>query len=408
MSCEIMRIGQKKVHNIGDFVSSAANAIYIHDSDIYVGGVIEVITFKVIEDIDYPSDTEADYEFKYFPGYWKNNIWYSLSSPDNEYVPIISDITNFGDDIYIVGYFDSSQIQRDYRLKTEYPGYWKNDTWNDLSFPDNYLNANVVSVNVVDGKIVISGNCSLKNEYLNGSGSIQKKVAGYWIDGEWQELPPISTEYCSVVTTAIVSNGKYFAGGYCEYIESDSDSSIIPGYWENGKWNRISEDSEGKVLSLMISENTIYAGGSFQFKDSDRYTNCVYWVDGVLTPLFGDPHSGTAYGINYITISGNDLYTIAFKYDYYSQYQGFWKNGIWIEYNIPEISHDSYTNIYPDINKALLNESILYISGSLLNVSSDAYLKRPILLHLAGIWKNNEWNQLPLPAFCNDFINVFN
>jgi hypothetical protein len=63
------------------------------------------------------------------PGYWLNGNWVSLAPPPGSPGGAITDITNYGNDVYAGGYsFDNSG-------EFPIPGYWLNGTWVGLPLP---------------------------------------------------------------------------------------------------------------------------------------------------------------------------------------------------------------------------------------------------------------------------------
>ena len=77
------------------------------------------------------------------------------------------------------------------------------------------------------------------------------KEPGYWMNGVWNALTPLSTAYDSMVNAIVVSGGDVQAGGYSTY----GSGVKRAGYWSAGTWvalTPVPEVNDSMVEALAI------------------------------------------------------------------------------------------------------------------------------------------------------------
>jgi len=76
-------------------------------------------------------------------------------------------------------------------------------------------------------------------------------VPGYWKNGAWVGLSPLSAAKSTGVTSLAVSGTDVYAGGY----SNNASNVVVPGYWKNGTWTGLPTLSTTKnafVTSLAV------------------------------------------------------------------------------------------------------------------------------------------------------------
>ena len=164
-------------------------------------------------------------------------------------------------DVYIGGYFESYSMG----VSLNYPGYWKNSVWVDLTPEYAGEDAEVVSMLISGDKVYALGFCCTE-------GNTGEKRAGYWINGVWQEL---SSDYADLGDLTLWDDTIYVGG------VSHVGGEEIPGYWKNGDWVSLAALNTGyysEVYAIHVNAAGIYLCG-YTCGDVEVPTPC-YWLNG--------------------------------------------------------------------------------------------------------------------------------
>jgi len=259
-------------------------------------------------------------------GYWKNGKWIGLNQTGESEQINIGSFTVSGSDVYAAG-----SITKSDQLVTH--GYWLNGNWIPLAEDL----AGGLIVNNGDSLIVSGGDI-----YIGGK-------SGYWKNGTWVPLFGNSPTSLSSVSSLVVSGSNVYASGYSTH--GIDNARMIPCYWLNGllvELTNPSLDTPGGfaktavagVPCMALSESDIYVGGNLLVPTSAIGGSTLvpgYWLNGkwVTLPI----PSGSSGGlVTSIRISGADVYvggglnpvtptTVGIP--------GYWLNGSWVPQALP-------------------------------------------------------------------------
>ena len=254
-------------------------------------------------------------------GYWKNGSWVGLNQPGESHKASLSSLAVSGSDVYAAGSItDSSQMTTygywlggnwnslaedlpggfstnsggslivsagDVYVSTK-SGYWKNITWIPLFGSASAPFIDVISMAVSGGNVYASGYSaqSIDNPILNPC---------YWINGSLVGLAIPHSAAPGVPDTAVagvpcmaLSGNDIYVGGNLLVPTSDlGGSTLVPGYWLNGKWVTLpvpSGSSGGLVTSIWISGVDVYVGGGLNPVSPTTVGIPGYWVNGTWVP----------------------------------------------------------------------------------------------------------------------------
>ena len=300
------------------------------------------------------------------PGYWKDEEWTGLPTPDEESEGRVTSVLIDGNDIYAGGYYTNSAG------KTA-AGYWKNESWTALS--DGSTDAMVNAIIIWDFGFTAGG-------YICNSSGI--KVPGIWMDNTWSEYTPTDANLDAEITSLAESELlELYAGGYCtEYCNDYYKRSIvwdgplggktfnrvdngstntatiiyysaqvhaitffngnfhaagyrgeptyIGGYWQkDGTWNALPNTYGGEARAIAVNGSSLLVGGSWRIGSTGgTITAGYYTVTGssstaVWTALSDSTNTAYVYSM---AVDGTDIYAAGsdnFK-------AGYWKNSTWV------------------------------------------------------------------------------
>lgn len=260
----------------------------------------------------------------------------------------------------------------------------------------------------------------------NASGVI---VPGYWKDGVWTALPPIS-----VAKMAFVS-GAYFDGTDLYFAGTSTNSSdiMIAGYWKNGTWvglPGVSATRSSRVAGMVVVGTDVYVAGNSSQGVNDELPG--YWKNGT---WFNLPRlDATKYHeVEGILADGSDIYVFGVSQGSAGlEIPGYWKNDVWLA--LPALSSGHYNrcltlavvggHIYgagTSQTAGVVDRAVLWTDGgaavelpfldtarsssvgSLAISGSDVYVGgtsyNVSMVRVPGYWKNQVWTAVtPLDA----------
>lgn len=96
--------------------------------------------------------------------------------------------------------------------------------------------------------MVVSGTTVYAGGYSTTSSGIM--VPGYWANGVWHRLTPLNSKKDSMVQSLFVFGTTVYAGGYCV----DGDGIKVPGYWVNRTWHRLAslDPSQDSLVNSVV------------------------------------------------------------------------------------------------------------------------------------------------------------
>ena len=270
--------------------------------------------------------------------------------------------------------------------------YWKNSLLQTLELPDDANNSFARGIQVVDGKVYISG-------MINKNGT-----PCYWIDGKRTDLTvPEGTTYTDAYSMT-VANGSTYIGGYTYAMSGDKAFKYLACYWKDGVINYVTLPTNftfnSDIRNIEVVNGKVYAAGnvdtkpylwtdgqptalalpegvtkgnafnitvfgsdiyvSGQYKGTDKVDYACYWKNGELVTLEAAPDMAIG-GANDIAVNGTDVYAVGYSTtkDMTAQYDAcIWKNG-------------KYESLSSDANAAISNaksvtvyDGKVYVAGT--------------------------------------------
>ncbi len=257
-------------------------------------------------------------------GYWANGVWRSLPefhfSWEGQGAPFSMALFS-GSDIYLVGYRQTGGGQ--------VSGYYKNDVWHSLSAPAGSTSAWPMGIAMAGGDLYFYGSCRVPAPAPDSGTTIK---ACYWKNDIAYTLTGSNTEKASNATAISVSGTDVRIAGYFK----KSDNTYTSGYWKNGTWYRSLKTDARTYVPTSIVMDEGYAYVAYTMVD---YTNkegaAGYFKSTVMNPL---PSSGTRDPTVFSFLKeGGDLYLGGAYQDYTSNTYcgGYWKNGDWNALPLP-------------------------------------------------------------------------
>jgi hypothetical protein len=173
------------------------------------------------------------------------------------------------------------------------------------------------------------------------------------------------------------------------YISGYSENSLgkrIPVYWKNGSLVVLTsnDNSDNLVNYVFVSGNDVYAsGGNMQ----NTNTSPGYWKNGTWIILTSPDNSRISL-TGFITVIGTDVYANGYSPTINGAINlipGYWKNGVWIGLSQLDATKSSQAG------KLVISGTDVYLAGYSTN-SSGA--------RIAGFWRNGNW--IPLFDGIND------
>jgi len=306
----------------------------------------------------YALGSASDLTGKTIPGYWKNETWIDIESPEQMDNCGTYTLSTDNETIIIGGYI---------RIEGRgwIPGYWQDGSWIELSLPENSSKGFINSVLIDNNEIYAAGS------YYNELGNV---VSGYWKNGEWISLSNHVTDNRILNSFLIRNDNIYWTGSY----QAMSEFSDSPGYYINSEWIDLPIPQDminGEVSFIKKIDSYIYFIGFCINKNDERIAG--YWVNEKWTEL-KSTDDDTFSSIREMVNDQDDIYITVNK-------NGYLKNGEWIQL-APE-NENLFLNTI-----AVLNENVI--------VAGHRYENRRCY---PGYWENNMWIELEEPMPENKF-----
>jgi hypothetical protein len=320
---------------------------------------------------------------KKIPGYWLNDKWHELSFPNNYFAGTVSAVFIVGEDLYFAGTLINES-------KIMLPCYWKN----------NKLTLLPIASKDIEGKCGVARSIFIRNDNIAVSGYVSltngsyRNYAVYWINNELKVLPDLSTPAKASAANNIILGEKIYATGD----STDNRGCSIPSIWTNSEWNKM--DVPDYVSRVIISktimlDGSIVTAGAFMEKPSEGadptwgMIQPCYWINTIRfnLPFF---------------INDKRIYTTAIaKYNNKLVFSGVMEmNFADIQKGKPPLNLPTFFNgeewiLLPFLSKNQTNETTdikivngdTIISGYSIDNDGVAY---------PGFWLNKVWHSLPV------------
>jgi hypothetical protein len=202
-----------------------------------------------------------------------------------------------------------------------------------------------LDTNTVPSNVYIVG-----NEWLDSSAKLI-----YWNDGRTFIVDSVTAPSSGVEmvqpTSIFVSGSDVYIGGFSYKLGTSAYQ--VGKYWKNGVPVVLTDSAnEGKVNSIFVSNNDVYAAGS----QTGLVKNTVeYWKNGVPVLLMDTARAGDALSI---FVSGTDVYVAGYDHleDHPYDAAVYWKNGNRVVLSDAAIENAVATSIVVSANH-------VYVSG---------------------------------------------
>jgi trimeric autotransporter adhesin len=250
---------------------------------------------------------------------WDGRRWHSLDGGLDRSTTTLAgqarDMAVSGDNIYVIGNFDragtvqANQIAR-WNITTE--------TWhavgNRTGPADGNSDGSFSTIAIVEGEVFVGG------DFDSIDGVDAYRVAS-WNGSIWKPLAGgVANETLAGYEDvfAIAGSGNLvYVGGEFDYAVNpvgiaDIEANNI-AVWNRttGRWSALGSGVSGPVGELLVVENTLYAGGSFERAGGQIVNNIARWNGSQWAGLAG----GTSGSVYSFTQHNNQLYVTGFFYD---------------------------------------------------------------------------------------------
>lgn len=212
--------------------SCCITSLIISGSNIYAGGY-------------YTNSSNPSFNV---PGYWTigtdgtNSAWNPLGLPAGANTSADSCVNcmaaSSNGDVYVGGFYTAGSIYIGAYAKIATTG----TTWTALSSPVTTLPQDAM-VNC----LTISGTSVYAGGYAGNANNANICAPGYWKDGSWVSLTPLSPSLDSMVQTIAVSGTDVYAAGYTTY---ERDLYCLPCVWQNANLFGLANSQSGPGVDL--------------------------------------------------------------------------------------------------------------------------------------------------------------
>lgn len=406
-SCQIMTTNDNELTTNSTRDDASASDSAINNDTVYMAGTVNMDGFTM-------------------PAYWVDGVRHDLDSGNSQ--GYAEEIVKDGDDIYIVGYLITTDIDEN---ETYTACYWKNEVRTDIY--EYYLPLVVTDIAIENNKIYICGYIRLEAysyrtfQYADGVVSIlDENSTTVSLDSEEITL---SSEMLSRAYTIMVDGSDIYVGGYIQN-EYDGRACNKPCYWKNGVLNYLNYDNN-RYFSELRTRTYTYNETDNKTTITTVWENIGYITDDVYTETetieeSGDKRSGLTEGTvsgtseepefiyKYTTVTtfnadgsvtevttstdnmvirgniykikkyGSDIYFIGYNYNLYQQDSGLYKvPSYWKNSELVELPAAADSGIAFDL---LINGDNVYVSGECETASGN--LEVPVM------WKNGKRSDL--------------
>ncbi|HTY01628.1 MAG TPA: hypothetical protein VMG09_16505 [Bacteroidota bacterium] len=208
-------------------LNAVANAIAVHDSDVYVGGFF----------------TDAGGTTANYVARWDGTRWHSLGSGVNGPHPAVYGLATSGDSLYAGGVFVSAGGQSSRGIAR-----WDGSNWHSMA---GGVDGSVFAI-AVDGSSVYAGG------YFNTAGGAAARNIARWDGTTWQ---PLGAGLNNVVRSLAVYEGNLIAAG--DFDSTGSASLPYIARWNGSTWEPLGGGTDYFVYSMAVDGHKLYAGGVF-------------------------------------------------------------------------------------------------------------------------------------------------
>ena len=308
-------------NSLNDRKQGQINDIKVDGSTVYMCGTVDLNSNKA--------------------GYWKNDEWVELRSGGTTGIVKATSLNIYNGDVYICGYEEENAVY-----------VWKNSSELISTTGAKYATTMAVSEEgylVVGGYVELSGSTTA-SDYINAVNWYYDLQNGgsftflQYTENAYSETQNKYVDF-SVNSITAVSTGtstKIYAGGYSGNKTVTSNPVNVAGYWTGEltsgtrEWHALSSDAE--VLSIVINDNTVYAGGYVTNSSGNKVAG--YW-EGTEWTALSDGTTDAEAGC--IVIDGDDLYVGGYIAISGAMIPGYWLNGEWNELTLESEYSSTFT-----------------------------------------------------------------
>ncbi|MBU1081040.1 MAG: hypothetical protein KKB59_11195, partial [Spirochaetes bacterium] len=306
---------------------------------------------------------------------WENGAVSTFTAPDGYARAYPRAISLDGDTTYLVGYVYSSVAD------TYAPCTWKNGVPSIMGTPPDPSIIKPYSAAFVDGELVATGQCYVKN----GDDDVQ--VAGYWKSGAWIPLP-IPSGSTGARAFGTTPDANVFTG-----YATLQNGATQPGYWEAGAWHALSlpNGAAGGYARVPLTTEArtpepardsgklaVYTAGAFDSNRPIMDQNGALMYDQYEADYTTEVESFKASFATSIYLDGNDIFFAGNSTDGGAAY---WKNGIRTDLAVPA---GTFSRTATDI---AVSESNVYVAG---------YFKKSSAGEIPCLWVNGTISELEI------------
>src|SRR4051812_17562927 len=132
---------------------------------------------------------------------------------------------------------------------------------------------------------------------LSSGGIFSQAVAGTITDANWT---PVGSGMNATVLTLAVSSNNLYAGGTF----TNASGSNYVARWDGNGWTQVGPAMNGVIRALAVSGNTLYAGGSFTFVGGNPRSYIAKWDGANWLGIVG----GVNCDVYALAVEGTNLY----------------------------------------------------------------------------------------------------
>jgi hypothetical protein len=295
--------------------------------------------------------------------------------------------------LYVGGHFDYLGLNAINQI-----GIWNGSSWSAVGTNERFkyhsFSGHIGAITQFNGNIVAAG-------LFDSIGNIPAKNIGLWNGTVWQSM---GNGFDDLVTTLQVFNGELYAGG--QFNHSGVDTVYYISKWNGSNWVRLSQGwgLDNAVAAMTVFENKLVICGSFDvpFQSSITGSGVITWDGSNWDSIgVGFNHSVVAVKvINDTLYAGGDFTGVASNP---SNYISRWDGNAWQSMPYPSggsqpkitdiafflgelyvcgfftsppdigrfngINYDSIGNAFGFINKMIVYNNELYVSGGFSSIN---------------------------------------
>ena len=251
---------------VNGYASSQVYAIFVDDTDVYVGGQFENVSNHGVNLI------AGDYIAK-----WDGTNWSALGSDgagDGSLSNEVKAMAKVGTDLYVGGTFTNVNNNGISLPEADYIAKWDGTNWSALGSNgagNGSLSSSgfVYSLAVIGTDLYVGGNFTNVNN--NGGLLLEADYVAKWDGTNWSALGNnglLDGALGAFVSALAVSGSDLFVGGYFTNAASIAAADYI-AKWDGSSWSALGNNGSGDgslnkyVNAIAVNGTDVYSGGAF-------------------------------------------------------------------------------------------------------------------------------------------------